>query len=120
MRYRLTWPVRSALLDVEHNTFWDQSWGERPGDSRAALKLAGEELAKAPQMVPVYSHRYLPPGRGTFGHPVLSIYQTDIICYGMDLVDHVYQEFGVDPGIGRKDPRWRPRPTVAFWSDLID
>jgi hypothetical protein len=33
-------------------------------------------------MVPVYSHRYLPAGRGTYGQPVLSMHQTDIIFYG--------------------------------------
>ena len=35
-------------------------------------------------MIPVYAHRYLPAGRGTHGHPVLSIWQTDIIVYGTD------------------------------------
>ncbi len=30
-------------------------------------------------MIPVYAHRYLPAGRGTYGHPVLSIYQTEAI-----------------------------------------
>jgi len=88
-------------------------------DTRARLQLAAAELADVPQMVPVYAHRYLPAGRGTFGHPVLSIHQTDIICYGTDLVDYVYQEFGAGTGYERTDPRWRPRPTVRFRSELI-
>ena len=71
-------------------------------------------------MVPIYGHRYLPAGRGTFGHPVLSIHQTDVLCYGTDLVDYVYQEFGFGAGVERTDQRWRPQPTVAFWSDLIE
>jgi hypothetical protein len=45
-------------------------------------------------MIPVCSHRYLPAGRGTYGHPVLSIYQTDIIIYGTDLADYINQEPG--------------------------
>ena len=45
-------------------------------------------------MIPVCSHRYLPAKRGTYGHPVLSIYQTDIIVYGTDLADYIYHEFG--------------------------
>jgi hypothetical protein len=120
LRRSLRWPVDGVLFDVEHNAFWDQGWGERPVDTRAAVKRAEEGLASAPRMVPVFSHRYLPAGRGTFGHPVLSMYQTDIICYGTDLVDYIYQEFGAGPGVERKDPRWQPRPTVAFWSDLIE
>ena len=72
--------------------------GHRPADTRARIQLAADRLAGVPQMVPVYAHRYLPAGRGMFGHPVLSIHQTDIICYGTDLVDYVYQEFGSGTG----------------------
>jgi hypothetical protein len=64
--------------------------------------------------------RYLPAGRGTFGHPVLSMYQTDIIVYGLDLVDYISQEFGAGTGIDRTDTRWRPQVTVAFWRELVD
>lgn len=49
-------------------------------------------------MIPIYGHRYLPAGRGTHGHPVLSIYQTDIIVYGTDLADYINNDFG---GSGR-------------------
>ncbi len=73
-----------------------------------------------PQMVPVYSHRYLPAGRGTFGHPVLSMYQTDVIFYGADLVDYVYQEFGAGMGLDRTDPRWQPHSTVPFWGEFVE
>lgn len=82
-------------------------------------EVAREELGKVPPMVPVYGHRYLPAGRGTFGHPVMSIYQTDVICYGADLVDYVFQEFGPSTKEDRADSRRRARPTIAFWSDLI-
>jgi len=65
-------------------------------------------------MIPVYSHRYLPAGRGTYGHPVLSIHQTDIIVYGTDLADYINQEFG-RRSIGAD---WAP-PMVPFWSDFL-
>jgi hypothetical protein len=120
LRDALTSPAVGVLFDVEHNAFWHHRWGERPADIRARVQLVGEKLADVPHMVPVYAHRYLPAGRETFGHPVLSIHQTDVICYGTDLVDYVYQEFGAGTGYERTDPRWRPRPTVAFWSELID
>jgi hypothetical protein len=116
----LTSPVIGVLFDVEHNAFWDRSWGECPADARARSRLARDRLAEVPQMVPIYGHRYLPAGRGTFGHPVLSIHQTDVICYGTDLVDYVYQEFGIGVGVARTNQRWRPQPTVAFWCDLIE
>lgn len=118
IRASLRWPVDGVLFDVSNSAFWHDDWGLRPASRVEALAVAREALATAPQMVPVFGHRYLPAGRGTFGHPVMSIYQSDVICYGADLVDYVHQEFGAGPGVDRGDAQWRPRPTVEFWSDL--
>src|SRR3712207_7359499 len=54
------------------------------------------------RMVPVYAHRFLPAGRGTFAHPVLSMWGSDVIYYGTDLVDYVRREFE-DPERPEKD-----------------
>jgi len=69
-------------------------------------------------MIPIHGHRYLPGGHTTYGHPVLSMWGTDIIYYSTDLVDYIHQEFG-GPGIDRTDPRWQPHATVAFWRDFV-
>jgi hypothetical protein len=114
LRERLAWPVEGVLFDVVQNEFWYDGWGPRPADEDDAVAIARGQLVTAPRMVPVYSHRYLPAGRGTSGHPVLSIYQTDVIGYGADLVDFLQQEFGI--GVAAAEPR---RPTVAFWSRLL-
>src|SRR4051794_16689067 len=111
-------PADGVLFDVEHNRFWYKEWGDRPTDVREALATAREHLAHVPRMVPVYSHRYLPAGRGTWGHPVLSMVQTDIIYYGTDLVDYIGQEFG-GATTDRTDERWDPQATVAFWSYFV-
>ncbi|MCW7946280.1 hypothetical protein AAW14_30870 [Streptomyces hygroscopicus] len=117
LRRQLDWPVEGVLLDVEHNRFWYEGWGERPADGTAALDIAQRHLAEAPVLVPVYAHRYLPAGRGSFGHPVLSMWQTDIIYYGLDLADYMHQEF--DEARGEVDETWNPRATVPFWRDLL-
>jgi hypothetical protein len=117
VRRQLDWPVEGVLLDVEHNGFWYEGWGERPVDAAAALDTARRHLAEAPVLVPVYGHRYLPAGRGSFGHPVLSMWQTDLIYYGLDLVDYMHQEF--DEARGEVDESWNPRATVPFWRDLL-
>lgn len=106
------------LFDVEHNSFWSEDWGAKPGVLADVLMVARTRLAEVPKMVPICSHRYLPAGRGTYGHPVLSMYQTDIIYYGTDLVDYVHQEFG-GPGLDRQDEAWDPKATVSFWRDLV-
>jgi hypothetical protein len=68
-------------------------------------------------MVPIYGHRYLPAGRGSWGHPILSIWQTDIICYGNDLADYMDRELrertdATQPAILRE-------ATVDFWRDYL-
>ncbi|MFB7933353.1 hypothetical protein ACFC4C_30030 [Streptomyces sp. NPDC056039] len=117
LRRQLDWPVEGVLLDVEDNGFWYEGWGERPADGTAALATARHHLAEAPVLVPVYAHRYLPAGRGSFGHPVLSMWQTDIVCYGLDLADYMDREF--DEARGEVDDRRSPRATAPFWRDLL-
>ncbi|MGW4881268.1 hypothetical protein ACWEPI_32470 [Streptomyces sp. NPDC004262] len=117
LRDQLAWPVEGVLLDVGHHTFWHEGWGERPADGTAALETARHHLAEAPVLVPVYAHRYLPAGRGSFGHPVLSMWQTDIIYYGLDLADYMHQEF--DGARGEVDESWNPQATAPFWRDLL-
>jgi hypothetical protein len=113
LRAFLAWPVEGTLFDVAHNRFWHDSWGSRPSETKAAAEVAEQRLAVVPQMI--YGHRYLPEGRGVFGHPVLSMYQTDVIYYGLDLADYIDAEFG------RRDaPRPEaPAATVEFWRDLV-
>jgi hypothetical protein len=114
LRERLAWPVEGVLFDVAQNDFWYDGWGPRPPDDTAALATARAALVTVPRLVPVYSHRFLPAGRGASGHPVLSVMQTDIICYGADLDDYLNREFGLGKGADRPC-----RPTVMFWSLLI-
>lgn len=117
LRERLDWPIDGVLVDVEGG-LWLEAWGRRPDGLDTALEIARSRLAEAPRLVPVYGHRFLPAGHGTYGHPVLSIWQTDIIYYGVDLVDYIHQEFG-GPGLDRMDERWQPNATVPFWKDFL-
>jgi hypothetical protein len=114
LRDGLNWPVAGVLFDVVHNATWLSSWGPRPAAPAEAMKAARAQLSRVPKMVPVSGHRYLPAGRGTYGHPVLSIYQTDIIVYGTDLADYINCEFGR----WFISADWTPPPMVPFWSDF--
>lgn len=119
LRRRLAWPVEGVLFDVEHNAVWLDAWGPRPASTAAAVAVARDRLAAVPQLVPVYAHRYLPSGRTSCGHPVLSVQQTDVVYYGRNLVDYLHREFPIDAGRDRTDPRRPPRATVTFWRDLV-
>jgi hypothetical protein len=116
LRSLLDWPIEGVLFDVENNGFWYHGWGSHPRDTASALATATRMLAQVPKMVPVYGHRYLPGQPDTFGHPVLSIWQTDIIYYGSDLADYIDREFGRG---GAGDDLWEPKASVGFWRDLV-
>ncbi|CAN5478022.1 hypothetical protein BH10ACT9_BH10ACT9_14480 [soil metagenome] len=114
LQKQLQLPVDGILFAVEWNEFWADGWGRRPARMKDALRSANYHLTRAPRLVPVYSHRYLPAGRGSFGHPVLSVVQTDVLVYGANLVDYLDREFG--PAGYRETAA---RPTVDFWSTLV-
>lgn len=116
LRRHLQWPVDCLLEDVEHG-HWHPAWGERPDGGEEAVHQARLHLAEVPVMVPVYAHRFLPAGRGTYGHPVLSMRGDDIIYYGTDLPDYIDQEF-TEPRPERHEG-WRPQATVPFWRDYL-
>jgi hypothetical protein len=109
LRAALLAPVEGVLFDVAENDFWYEGWGPAFGD-RVSTARAG--LMIAPRMIPLYAHRYLPAAIA--GHPVLSIYQTDVIGYGADLTDWLHREFGIGAPATH-----RSRPTVPFWSALV-
>ncbi|MEU8264197.1 hypothetical protein AB0C02_26675 [Micromonospora sp. NPDC048999] len=116
LRSLLDWPSEGVLFDVEKNGFWYDGWGSRPSGTASALATATCMLAEVPKMVPVYGHRYLPGEPRAFGHPVLSMWQTDIIYYGLDLADYIDREFGrTGPG----ETPWEPKASVEFWRDLV-
>ena len=114
LQKRMQLPVDGILFAVEWHEFWAPGWGQRPARMKDAVRSANYQLARVPRLVPVYSHRYLPAGRGSSGHPVLSVAQTDVATCGADLADYLDVEFGPDGN--------RPAaavPTVEFWSDLV-
>jgi len=111
LRERLAAPVEGVLFDIVENDFWYGGWGPRPGPGPAEVATARGFLLTAPRMIPVYSHRYLPAA--VSGHPVLSIYQTDVVHYGNDLTDWLNREFQLG-----KPAETQARATVPFWRDL--
>jgi hypothetical protein len=76
-------------------------------------------VSRAPKLIPLIGHRYLPEQPHEAGNPVFSIFAgTDAIYYGANLKDYFEREFGDWHG------RRRPWPTqikyIPFWSDLVE
>ncbi|WP_369182162.1 hypothetical protein [Streptomyces sp. Y1] len=104
------WEIEPGLGGEEFERI-EAQYGFRFADDHRAF------LAAAPPLVPLYGHRFLPAGRGTSGHPVLSIWGTDMISYGGDLAEYIDHEFA-HPGGFPVPEGWDPQATVPFWKDF--
>ncbi len=114
LRGRLDWPVDGVIFDVRQNGFWPVSWGDRPDGRDDRESEARAHLARVPELVPVFSHRYLASDPQFAPSPVFSVYQTDIIFYGDNLLDYIAHEFRAPP-LHPSD-----RTHVPFWSDVAE
>ncbi len=68
-------------------------------------------------MVPLFGHRYLVADPAPVGAPVFSIWQTDVVYYGDDLLDYLAHDFEAKPF--EEHPR-TVYPRVPFWSDVVE
>lgn len=90
--------------------------GEKPASLEARKEVLHSVVSRAPKLIPLISHRYLPERPQESGNPVFSVYQADVIYYGTDLADYFEREF-----FG-----WYHRPWpdqikhIPFWSDLVE
>jgi hypothetical protein len=119
IRKRFDWPLEGICFDIEHNRFWLDEWGERPADLQEAFDVARRAVAEAPVLIPICSHRYIPADPSEPGNPVFSVYQTDIIYYGADLMDYLQNEFSYYFGRTGYAMTKVPR-RVRFWSRLAE
>jgi hypothetical protein len=92
---RLSLPLEGILFDVHNNVFWENEWGEKPDDTANQTKIVEQWYKKYPVLIPVYSHRYIPASPMEEGNPVFSVYQTDIVYYGYDLISYFCNEFNI-------------------------
>ena len=115
VRPLLAWPFEGLLFDVEENGLWWPEWGDRPATAEERAEVLRQVLKRAPRLIPIFGHRYLPATPSHAGNPVFSVYQSDVIHYGADLDDY----------IDREENGWDSRPwpndlrEIDFWSELV-
>lgn len=112
----LSWPADGMCFDVRNNGFWLPEWGGRPSSDEEACEVARAACSRAPLLLPVYGHRYLPAFPCDEGYPVLSVYQTDIIYYGPNLERYFRAEFEEGWSAQGLDTIQR----IPFWSDVME
>ena len=105
------WLLKSVLRE-----FWIPQWGERPKEQNEIMKLFIRISEKAPRLIPIFSHRYMPQLHNIDSPPVISTVGRDTIYYGSDLQDYLYHEFE----IGCRCSTSKNLMYIPFWSDIIE
>ncbi len=116
IRRALDRPFNGLLESVERGTLWWPEWGRLPPTARAREQVLREVVSRAPKLIPLIGHRYLPEQPHESGNPVFSIFYTDAIYYGANLKDYFEREF--TGSFGQPSPR--PTKYIPFWSDLVE
>lgn len=142
LRASLDLPIAAISFQIARNTLWSKSWGPRPSDPEKALKVARNALKRAPLLIPIFNHCYIPCNPSLAGNPIFFVDENRIFCCGLDLSDFfdresLFRSSESDPHLlkkqrsvseksagsssnfsrrsldtGARTPRW-----VEFWSD---
>ncbi|KAK2967579.1 hypothetical protein RJ640_030450 [Escallonia rubra] len=139
LRASLDLPIAAITFHVARNTLWSKSWGPRPSDPEKAMKIARNALKRAPLLIPIFNHCYIPCNPSLAGNPIFYVDESRIFCCGFDLSDFfdresslfqgsepralskqrsvnektgVFSRRSLDTVAGGKTPRW-----IEFWSD---
>jgi len=112
----IDWPKKSLKFDVEQNDFWLESLGVKPVNKDKQLEMLLVAFDRAPKLIPVCSHRFLPELPHESGNPIISFWQaSDVIYYGVDLEDYFLTEWGERKWMSAE----KKLKKIDFWSDVI-
>lgn len=114
----LGWIADGFAFDVEMNGLWKPVWGARPEPEAARRQRVAEVLAAAPRLIPVHGHRYLVAEPCRAGNPVLSIHQSDICPYGVDLRAHLIADFARWPDADFESG-YEAALGIQFWGEFV-
>ncbi|XDD47314.1 hypothetical protein AB3N60_04295 [Leptospira sp. WS39.C2] len=93
----LNWPLEGILFDIKNNLFWYNKIGKKPEKLENQIAIFSDWYhLNVPKLIPIYSHRFMPSEPKRSGTPVYSVYQTDIIYYGEDIISYFNLEFSLN------------------------
>jgi hypothetical protein len=118
IRRALDRPFNGLLSSVERGWLWWPEWGETPWTAQAREQVLRDVVSRAPKLIPLIGHLYLPEQPHEAGNPVFSIVHTDAIYWGANLRDCFEREVGDRPS--RREPRPSKIKYIPFWSDLVE
>ncbi|KAJ8567256.1 hypothetical protein K7X08_019464 [Anisodus acutangulus] len=105
LRASIDLPIAAISFHIARNALWSKSWGPRPCDPEKAIKIARNALKRAPLLIPIFNHCYIPCNPSLAGNPIFYVDENRIFCCGFDLSDFFDRESSLfDPQILSKQP----------------
>ncbi|KAJ4962244.1 hypothetical protein NE237_022183 [Protea cynaroides] len=92
LRASLDLPIAAISFQIARNALWPKSWGSRPCDPEKALRVARNALKRAPLLIPLFNHCYIPCNPSLAGNPIFFVDENRIFCCGSDLSDFFERE----------------------------
>ncbi|XWS33612.1 hypothetical protein CRYUN_Cryun22dG0097900 [Craigia yunnanensis] len=92
LRASLDLPIAAISFQIARNILWSKSWGPRPSNPERALRVARNALKRAPLLIPIFNHCYIPCNPSLAGNPIFFIDETRIFCCGFDISDFFERE----------------------------
>ncbi|GMH25231.1 hypothetical protein Nepgr_027074 [Nepenthes gracilis] len=87
LRALLDLPIAAISFQIAKNALWCKSWGPRPAYPEKALRVARVALKRAPVLIPIFNHCYIPCNPCLAGNPIFYLDENRIFCCGLDLSD---------------------------------
>ncbi|KAI9089228.1 hypothetical protein K1719_029507 [Acacia pycnantha] len=85
LRASLDLPIAAISFQIARNTLWSKTWGPRPSEPEKALRVARNALKRAPLLIPIFNHCYIPCNPSLAGNPIFFVDENMIFCCGLDL-----------------------------------
>ncbi|KAJ8770811.1 hypothetical protein K2173_021458 [Erythroxylum novogranatense] len=92
LRASLDLPIAAISFQIARKALWSKSWGLRPSDPEKALRVARNALKRAPLLIPIFNHCYIPCNPSLAGNPIFFVDENRIFCCGLDLSDFFDRE----------------------------
>ncbi|KAE8693319.1 putative zeaxanthin epoxidase [Hibiscus syriacus] len=104
LRVLLDLPIAAISFHIARNTLWSKSWRPRPSNPEKALRVARNALKRAPLLIPIFNHCYIPCNPSLAGNPIFFIDETQIFCCGFDISNFFDMEYLFQSSLS--DPEW--------------
>ncbi|XP_031115129.1 uncharacterized protein LOC116019147 [Ipomoea triloba] len=92
LRGSIDLPIAAISFHIARNALWSKSWGPRPSEPEKALKIARNALKRAPLLIPIFNHCYIPCNPCLAGNPIFYVDENLLFCCGFDLSDFFDRE----------------------------